>query len=75
MRSPMRSPNQPTDGMGTVRVIMKPVSTHWMRFRDAPKEDMIVGIATLTAVTLKPTDRVPKKSVIETHHFRKLSTS
>ena len=71
LRSPIRSPNQPTEGMSTVRVIMKPVKTHWMRFKEVPNDDIIVGIAIFTAVTLKPTDNVPKKRVMAIHHLRK----
>jgi hypothetical protein len=41
-----------------------------MRFKETPKDDIIVGIAILTAVTLKPTDNVPRKSVMAIHHLR-----
>ena len=70
LRSPRRSPNQPTQGISTVRVIIKPVRTHWMRFNEVPKDDIIVGIAIFTAVTLKPTDKVPRNSVIAIDHLR-----
>ena len=41
-----------------------------MRLREAPSEDMIVGMATLTAVTLRPIDKVPRNKVIAIHHLR-----
>ena len=53
-----------------MRVIIKPVSTHWMRFNEVPKDDIIVGIAIFTAVTLNPTDKVPRNSVIAIDHLR-----
>lgn len=40
-----------------------------MRLSDAPMDDMIVGMATLTAVTLSPMDNVPRNNVIAIHHL------
>jgi hypothetical protein len=44
-----------------------------MRFNEVPKDDIIVGMAIFTAVTLRPTDKVPKKRVRAIHHLRKPS--
>src|SRR3990167_4258694 len=68
-RSHRRSPNHPTEGMRTVRVIMNPVRTHWILLRETPSEDMMLGIAMSTAVRVRATDNVPRKRVKETHHL------
>ena len=71
LRSPNRFPNQPTDGMRTVCVIINPVRTHWILPREAPRENMMLGMATLREVTLSATDRVPRRRVKVTDHLRK----
>ena len=70
LRSPMRCPSQPTQGISTVRVIMNAISTHWMRWSEVPRDDIIAGMAVSTPVMPSPTLIIPRERVMVTGHFR-----
>jgi hypothetical protein len=49
---------------------MKPVRTHWILSREAPREDMMVGIAISIEVMPRATDNVPSETMRKTHHLK-----
>ena len=49
---------------------MKPMRTHWILSREAPREDIMVGIAISIEVMPRATDKVPSETMRKTHHLR-----